>query len=101
MRGFSQEFPEAKTFKLEENFRSTAHILDASNAIIAQDPSRIPKTLYTRKGAGKPIEVLQFSYISEEADAIAAEIGRRAAAGCPWHDIAVIYRQNRLIPTVA
>ncbi|MCG4260889.1 MULTISPECIES: ATP-dependent helicase [Acetobacter] len=96
IRGFSQEFPEAKTFKLEENFRSTAHILDASNAIIAQDPSRIPKTLYTRKGAGKPIEVLQFSYISEEADAIAAEIGRRAAAGCPWHDIAVIYRQNRL-----
>ncbi|ALR88204.1 hypothetical protein DB34_13660 [Acetobacter pasteurianus] len=40
--------------------------------------------------------MLQFSYMSEEADAIAAEIGRRAASGCAWHDIAVIYRQNRL-----
>ncbi|MCP1247188.1 hypothetical protein NKW54_14775 [Acetobacter cerevisiae] len=63
---------------------------------MAQDQSRIPKTLYTRKGAGQPVEVLQFSYMSEEADAIAAEIGRRAASGCAWHDIAVIYRQNRL-----
>ncbi|WP_124296639.1 ATP-dependent helicase [Acetobacter pasteurianus] len=96
IRGFSKEFPDAQTFKLEENFRSTGHILDASNAIIAQDQSRIPKTLYTRKGAGQPVEVLQFSYMSEEADAIAAEIGRRAASGCAWHDIAVIYRQNRL-----
>ncbi|GEN61554.1 ATP-dependent helicase [Acetobacter nitrogenifigens] len=96
IRGFAKEFPGAQMFKLEENFRSTGNILDASNAIIAHDPSRIPKTLYTRKGAGKPIEVLNFAYASEEADAIAAEIGRRAAAGSLWHDIAVIYRQNRL-----
>ncbi|WP_338421825.1 3'-5' exonuclease, partial [Acetobacter fallax] len=96
LRNFSREFPNAKTFKLEENFRSTSHILDASNAVISFDPSRIEKTLFTRRGEGLPIEVLGFSYASEEAEAIAREIGRRAAAGAAWHDMAIIYRQNRL-----
>ncbi|WP_227003414.1 ATP-dependent helicase [Kozakia baliensis] len=83
-------------YRLEQNFRSTGHILDASNAVISHDPARIPKTLFTRKGAGMRIETLGFAYGSEEAEAIAREIGRRAAHGAAWHDIAVIYRQNRL-----
>ncbi|WP_307725465.1 3'-5' exonuclease, partial [Kozakia baliensis] len=51
---------------------------------------------FTRKGVGMRIETLGFAYGSEEAEAIAREIGRRAAQGAAWHDIAVIYRQNRL-----
>jgi len=96
IRNFSREFPHAKSFKLEENFRSTSHILNASNAVISFDPSRIEKTLFTRRGQGVPIEVLGFTYANEEADAIAREIGRRAATGVAWHDMAIIYRQNRL-----
>jgi len=98
LRGFLREFPDAKLFKLEENFRSTSHILDASNAVIANDLGRIEKTLFTRKETGLPIEVLGFSYASEEADAVAREIGRRAAeqADAAWHDFAIIYRQNRI-----
>jgi len=96
IRGFAQEFPGAKMYRLEQNFRSTGHILDASNAVISHDPARIPKTLYTRKGSGMRIETLGFAYGSEEAEAIAREIGRRAAQGAAWHDVAVIYRQNRL-----
>ncbi|WP_408734721.1 3'-5' exonuclease, partial [Komagataeibacter europaeus] len=87
-------------FKLEENFRSTRHILDASNAVISFDPSRIEKRLFTRRGEGLPIEVLGFSYATEEAAALIREIGRRAATGVAWHDMAIIYRQNRLSRTL-
>ncbi|MEN3168423.1 3'-5' exonuclease [Gluconobacter sp. OJB] len=68
--------------------------------MIAHDPQRIPKELFTRRGIGLPIEVMGFAYASDEADAIAREIGRRAATGLPWHDFAVIYRQNRLSRSV-
>ncbi|BAK85986.1 ATP-dependent helicase [Komagataeibacter medellinensis] len=100
LRNFPREFPAVKTFKLEENFRSTSNILDASNAVISFDPSRIEKTLFTRRGEGLPIEVLGFSYATEEAAAIVREIGRRAATGVAWHDMAIIYRQNRLFRTL-
>ncbi|ARW18487.1 ATP-dependent helicase [Komagataeibacter europaeus] len=100
LRNFPREFPAVKTFKLEENFRSTSNILDASNAVISFDPSRIEKTLFTRRGEGLPIEVLGFSYATEEAAAIVREIGRRAATGVAWHDMAIIYRQNRLSRTL-
>ena len=96
IRNFVREFDGAKLFKLEENFRSTHHILQAANAIIARDPGRIPKTLFTQKGDGQKIEVLTYDYASDEADAIAAEMGRRAAEGVAWHDMAMIYRINRL-----
>lgn len=100
LRKFPHEFPGVKTFKLEENFRSTSNILDASNAVISFDPSRIEKTLFTRRGEGLPIEVLGFSYATEEAAAIVREIGRRATTGVAWHDMAIIYRQNRLSRTL-
>ncbi|WP_304608267.1 3'-5' exonuclease, partial [Gluconobacter cerinus] len=80
-----REFDGARLFKLEKNFRSTHHILQAANAIIARDPGRIPKTLFTQKGDGQKIEVLSYDYASDEADAIAAEMGRRAAEGVAWH----------------
>lgn len=100
LRNFPREFPAVKMFKLEENFRSTSNILDASNAVISFDPSRIEKKLFTRRGEGFPIEVLGFSYATEEAAAIIGEIGRRAATGVAWHDMAIIYRQNRLSRTL-
>ncbi|WP_312030547.1 ATP-dependent helicase [Methylosinus sp. H3A] len=51
IRRFHQDFPSAEQVRLEENFRSTGHILAAANAVIARDKKRLGKTLYTRKEA--------------------------------------------------
>lgn len=96
IRTFGRTYPATSLFKLEENFRSTAHILGAATAVIAHDVSRLPKTLFTRLGDGEPVEILSFGDPDEEAIAIAQEIGRRVAEGANWEDIAILYRANRL-----
>nr|WP_280527495.1 UvrD-helicase domain-containing protein [Gluconacetobacter azotocaptans] len=96
IRNFLKEFPHGRMVALERNFRSTGHILDAANAIIALDPHRLPKTLYTEEGAGEPIKVVAYRDGNQEARGIAGEIGRRAATGIPYHHIAVLYRYNYL-----
>ena len=53
IRRFKLDFPDAVDIRLEENFRSTGHILAAANAIIAEDKARFGKTLFTRKGQGR------------------------------------------------
>ena len=52
IRRFRRDFPDAVDIRLEENFRSTGHILDAAKAIIAEDKARLGKTLSSRKGQG-------------------------------------------------
>ena len=96
IRRFQTEFPGAHLVKLEQNFRSTGHILSAANAVIAFDENRMKKTLFTRRGDGQPIELVSHSYGSDEAAGIAAEIGRRAAEGTPYEDMAILYRANYL-----
>ncbi len=55
IRRFTRDFPGAAQIRLEENFRSTAHMLDAANAVIAQDRTRLGKTLFVfRRGKGPP-----------------------------------------------
>lgn len=60
IRRFAKDFPAARRFKLEENFRSDGHILDAANAVIAQDRQRIGKTLFTQKSDGDRVEVVGY-----------------------------------------
>jgi DNA helicase-2/ATP-dependent DNA helicase PcrA len=96
IRRFTRDFPGASLFRLEENFRSTGHILAAANAVIAQDPARLGKTLFTRKPAGDPIEIVAFRNAEAEASGIVAEIQRRHAEGLAWDDIAILYRSNAL-----
>jgi len=96
IRRFVRDFPNAPEIRLEENFRSTGHILSAANTVIAKDRKRLGKTLYTRKDQGELIEILSFHDAQTEADAIAAEIQRRQAQGTPWQDIAILYRNNFL-----
>lgn len=97
IRRFAQDFPGASLARLEENFRSTGHILAPASAVIARDPSRLGKTLYTRKGRGDPVEVVRFRDAEAEAAGIAAEIVRRHAEdGLPWGAMAVLYRGNAL-----
>ena len=96
IRRFQQDFPGARLVKLEQNFRSTGHILSAANALIAYDESRLEKTLFTRLGDGERIECVPFAYGEDEAAGIVAEIGRRAAEGVPYEAMAILYRSNFL-----
>lgn len=101
IRRFTQDFREAKVFRLEENFRSTAHIVGAATAVIARDPQRLGKTLFTRKDAGDRVEIVAFQDADGEADGIVAEMKRRHSAdGLPWADMAVLYRSNHLSRTI-
>ena len=96
IRRFTRDFPGAAQIKLEENFRSTGHILDAANAVIAQDRTRLGKTLFTRKSDGDRIEVVSFRDADAEAAGIVAEMNRRHAEGSGWDEFAVLYRGNAL-----
>ncbi|MFT9091323.1 MAG: UvrD-helicase domain-containing protein [Gluconacetobacter sp.] len=96
IRNFLADFPDGKMIPLERNFRSTGHILDAANAIIALDPNRIPKRLYTTVGQGNPIEIVACRNAWSEGKMIAHEIGRMAAQGHLYHHSAILYRYNYL-----
>lgn len=96
IRNFLKEFPTGRMIALEQNFRSTGHILSAANAVIALDANRLEKTLYTAEGDGAPLEVVRHTGSQDEADGIAAEIGRRALEGVPYEEMAVLYRFNHL-----
>ncbi|MFT8932909.1 MAG: UvrD-helicase domain-containing protein [Acetobacter syzygii] len=94
IRNFLQEFPDGRMIALEENFRSTGHILEAANTVIAGDKNRLEKTLFTSEGSGEKLEIIACSGGIEEAQAIAAEMGRRALEGVRYEDMAVLYRFN-------
>ena len=96
IRRFGHDFPGAVQVRLEENFRSTGHILDAANAVIARDRSRLGKTLFTRKTSGDRVEVVAFRDAKAEASGIVAEMQRRHAEGVGWDEMAVLYRGNAL-----
>jgi DNA helicase-2/ATP-dependent DNA helicase PcrA len=96
IRRFEHDFPSSHQVRLEDNFRSTGHILAAANAVIAQDKKRLGKTLRTTKAVGELIEVVGFHNPEGEAAGIAAEIRRRGSAGVPWDELAVLYRSNHM-----
>ncbi|MBQ7221081.1 MAG: UvrD-helicase domain-containing protein [Synergistaceae bacterium] len=94
---FMNEFPRAKTIKLEENYRSTKMILNASNALIRNNSNRLKKTLYTAKKTGDKVCMMTASSDLQEADFLVQEIDRlRRARSYSYSDIAVLYRQNSM-----
>ena len=99
-RLFKRDFPAAVQIKLEENFRSTGHIVAAANAVISQDSTRLAKTLFTRKPEGNPIEIVCFRNAEAEATGIVAEMTHRHAEGVGWDQMAVLYRVNALSRTI-
>ncbi len=96
IRRLTKDFPGAAQIRLEENFRSTGHILDAANAVIARDKTRLSKTLFTRKPIGDRIEVVAFRNAEAEALGIVGEMQCRHAEGLAWADMAILYRSNAL-----
>jgi DNA helicase-2/ATP-dependent DNA helicase PcrA len=90
---FEQAFPDATAITLDQNFRSTQTILDAANAVIANNVSRKPKTLWTDSGEGERIVRYRAEDEYDEAAWVAHEVTRlHREHGLAWGDVAVFYR---------
>ena len=92
---FEHHFPDATVIKLEQNYRSTQNILDAANAVIANNQGRKEKRLWTDNGAGDKITFEQLDTAAEEADFVARDIARRVRKGeYQYKNCAILYRTN-------
>mgnify|MGYP000894751781 FL=1 len=91
---FLKDFPGAQTIRLEQNYRSSANILNAANAVIAHNPDRIGKQLWTDSGNGEPIELYAAYNEMDEARYLVERARQWVRDGGSYGDIAVLYRSN-------
>ncbi|MFT5365846.1 MAG: DNA helicase-2/ATP-dependent DNA helicase PcrA [Candidatus Latescibacterota bacterium] len=92
---FEADYPDAHVVKLEQNYRSTEVILDASNAVIRNNAGRKGKELWTERGGGEKIRLKKCTDESEEARWIAGVVqDLKQQGGCKYKDMAVLYRTN-------
>ena len=92
---FEEAFPDATVVVLEQNYRSTQTILDAANAVIANNLGRKPKELWTDQGGGRAIARYHADDEGDESQWVAHEISRLHDEGeARWGDVAVFYRTN-------
>ena len=94
MQRFEHDFAPAKIIKLEQNYRSQGHILDAANALIRNNNGRLGKELWTDQGHGEPIRVFQGYSDGEEAAFVLDSVKAAMNDGVPLDDIAILYRSN-------
>jgi DNA helicase-2/ATP-dependent DNA helicase PcrA len=93
---FETAFPDTTVIVLEQNYRSTQTILDAANAVIANNFGRKPKELWTDSGAGSAIVRYHADDEGDESQWVAHEISRLHDEGERWGDVAVFYRTNAM-----
>ena len=92
---FQKDFPQARTFKLEQNYRSTRTIVDAANSVIEHNRGRIPKQCYSEGASGEKIELIQSYTEQEEGALVASSIKRRIFLDkIPYSNFAILYRTN-------
>lgn len=92
---FKKDFPETETIKLEQNYRSTNVILDAANQVIANNSSRMEKSLWTAQEGGELIRWVEEGTEPEElANVIYHMKSYHYKHGCKWNDFAILYRSN-------
>ncbi len=94
IRQFERSFPGAQVIRLEQNYRSTARILDCANGVIARSADRRPKRLWTEADPGDPVRLVALPDEQEEARFVAGEVARGLAEGRAPSDFAVLYRLN-------
>ena len=94
MQDLQRDFRIEKVIKLEQNYRSHGHILDAANALIRHNRRRLGKNLWTSEGKGEPLRVYEAATDIEEAGFIVDEVKMLRAAGVALADVAVLYRSN-------
>jgi ATP-dependent DNA helicase Rep len=100
LKRLPQDYPNLEVIALEQNYRSTGHILRAANAVIAANPKLFAKKLWSNLGDGEPVKVIECDGEEHEAERVVARIqalrgGRLADGGAVrLADIAVLYRAN-------
>jgi DNA helicase-2/ATP-dependent DNA helicase PcrA len=91
---FEEDFPGAKIFKLEENYRSTQTILAAANELVVNNATRSNKTSFTNRSAGEPVTAFNAESDREEARYVIRKIKEHTAEDASFSDILVLYRTN-------
>ena len=91
---FEKQYPKARLIRLEQNYRSTQNILDAANAVIANNTGRKGKTLWTKSGGGEPVHIRTVFNEGDEANFVAGDILMGVHRGRQFRDHAVLYRTN-------
>ena len=94
MQYLQRDFNIERVIKLEQNYRSHGHILDAANALIAHNRKRLGKDLWTSEGKGEPLRVYEAATDLDEAAYIVQEVRSLRSEGVRLGDIAVLYRSN-------
>ncbi|MBV8031765.1 MAG: UvrD-helicase domain-containing protein [Betaproteobacteria bacterium] len=94
MADFERDFKVKHVVRLEQNYRSHGNILDAANALIANNRNRLGKNLWTAAGAGEPLRVFEGESDNDEARWLVEEVQALARDGTPLSHIAVLYRSN-------
>ncbi len=92
---FQKDFPDAKVFKLEQNYRSTRTIVDAANSVIVRNSRRMEKHCFSEGDRGEKIRVLKAYTDREEAEKVVSDLRDRVrAAGDEWSESVILYRTN-------
>jgi DNA helicase-2/ATP-dependent DNA helicase PcrA len=91
---FRDDFPQAKLCRLEQNYRSTAAILEAANALISNNSARLGKTLWTSGERGDPVKLFAAFNERDEADFVITRILEWTQRGGLRREIAILYRSN-------
>jgi len=91
---FLRDFEGAQTIRLEQNYRSSANILDAANAVIAHNPDRLGKKLWTDSGSGEPVDLYAAYNEMDEARFVVERLRQWVRDGGSHGEVAILYRSN-------
>jgi DNA helicase-2/ATP-dependent DNA helicase PcrA len=94
LQQFQRDFPATALFRLEQNYRSTGTILQAANALIANNSSRLGKNLWTSGEQGEPVKLYAAFNERDEADFVVNRIREWVKRGGARREIAILYRSN-------
>ncbi|HEY1875514.1 MAG TPA: DNA helicase II [Steroidobacteraceae bacterium] len=94
LQHFRRDYPQSQLFRLEQNYRSTATILEAANGLIAHNASRLGKTLWTSGARGEPIRLYTAFNERDEAEFVTHRIREYVAQGGLRREVAILYRSN-------
>ena len=92
---FQKDFPDAKVFKLEQNYRSTRTIVEAANSVIVRNSKRMDKNCFSAGDVGEKIRILKAYTDREEAEMVVSDLRDKVrAAGDAWSEAVILYRTN-------
>ncbi|MCO6276242.1 DNA helicase PcrA [Staphylococcus epidermidis] len=91
---FEEDYPEAKTIFLEQNYRSTKNILNVANEVIKHNSERKPKGLWTANSGGDKIQYYEAMTERDEAEYVVKEIMKHQRSGKKYSEMAILYRTN-------